>query len=67
MKNYWKPAVVIAVLVVAAVIVIPRLGQQTGGSTNNVGVKTTGGSSLPVIDKALHNGKPTLLLLRSST
>ncbi len=63
MKNYWKPAVVIGVLIIAAIIVVPRLGQQTSTSTGT----GSDGSSQPVIDKALASGKPTLLLLRSAT
>lgn len=63
MKNYWKMAVVIGVLIVAAIIVIPRLSQQTSTPTGAV----SDGSSLPVIERALQSGKPTLLLLRSST
>jgi hypothetical protein len=63
MKNYWKPAVVIGVLIIAAIIVIPRLSQQTPTSTGT----GSDGSSMAVIDKALASGKPTLLLLRSET
>lgn len=62
MDKYWKVAVAAIVIVIAAFVVIPKFSQPA--------IDTTGsndGSSLSVIQDALRNGKPTLLLLRSST
>ncbi len=64
MSNLWKAVIVIIVVIIAAVIVVPKMiGTNPAESTN----PAAAGSSLPAIDKALKNGKPTLLLLRSST
>ncbi|MFA5866972.1 MAG: hypothetical protein WC891_03290 [Actinomycetota bacterium] len=63
MSNFWKAVIVISVIVIAAVIVVPKMigTNQTDGANS-----TSAGSSLPAIEKTLENGKPTLLLLRSS-
>ncbi len=64
MNNLWKAIIVISVIVIAAAIIVPKM---IGTNPTDEGNSTSDGSSLPAIEKTLANGKPTLLLLRSST
>ncbi len=64
MSNLWKAVIVILVVVIAAIIVVPKMIGTNARVNSN---PAAAGSSLPAIEKALKNGKPTLLLLRSST
>lgn len=64
-NNLWKVAIVIAVIIVAGIIIVPKFIGQDNGATDT-GVKGAGASQ-PKIDEALKSGKATLLLLRSET
>ena len=64
-NNLWKAAIVVAVIIIAGIIVVPKFIGQDNGVTDTGG-KTTAVSQ-PKIDKALKSGKATLLLLRSET
>lgn len=65
MSNLWKAVIVVAVIAIAAIIVVPKM--MEANSSNSGTNSTADGSSLATIEKLLKNGKPTLLLLRSST
>lgn len=65
MSNFWKAGIAIAVIVVAALIVIPKFSQPGAISPGTKGAGD--GSSLSMIRTTVENGKPTLLLLRTST
>lgn len=68
MSNLWKAVVIVVVIAIAAIIVVPKMvGTNSGSNTTGTGTSASDGSSLPKIERLLKNGKPTLLLLRSST
>lgn len=69
-KNLWKAAVVIAVIIIAAVILVPKfVGQETATTTKKDGQTTgkTAENSQTKIDKALKSGRATMVLFGSAT
>jgi uncharacterized transporter YbjL len=65
MSNLWKAIVIAAVVIIAAIIIVPKMVGTNSGTGTTGGSTST--SSLAAVEKAIKNGKPTLLLLRSAT